>query len=389
MSSVKHICLFCSTSFIGGAERMALAFLKDCDPQRFKPHLVTLLGKGPVIDEAQQHGIPTLALDWQGFYDGGAKREFKKFLIDNRIELIHNFGLRAELLCRPLARKCGIKKVVSGIRDTGVWRKWYHVWTDRLTAHKVNLYIANSKNAMDHFQRREKIPREKSRVIYNGLKLPETIASREAALEKFNIPAGRSPVLIELANLVPGVKGHDILFAAIKRLRDEHPGLLLICAGQDKSGGAIQKLSDEMGIRENVHFTGYVENVFELLPAADIAVLPSRYESFPVSLLEALAVNLPADRQPRRWHPRINRARKKRPADRKRRRGWTDARDQAPDRKPGITRTTGSSGARDSRTKFYAGKNEPADHGCIYATAGKLIHRLHSTALPQPNVNDE
>ncbi|MCX7044679.1 MAG: glycosyltransferase [Candidatus Sumerlaeota bacterium] len=302
-----NICLFTSTSDFGGTERMALEFLRGCDRARFQPSLMCLLGRGPLLEAARRDGIPCLGLDWKGALDlPRAAREFRRFIHERRIELIHSFGLRAEMICRPLAHRYGVKYVVSGIRDVGSWRRGWQIRLARWTGRWVDLYIANSEMARQTAIQREKVPPAKIITIHNGIRLPaehtptaeqtprsEQAPSREAVLQKFRISADRSPIIVQVANLRIQIKGYDLLLEAVRRLKDSYPRLLALSVGKDYEKGALQGMIDTMGLADHVRLLGYCENVSEPLALADVAVLPSRSESFPVSIIEAMAMRLP------------------------------------------------------------------------------------------------
>lgn len=268
---------------------MALEFIRACDREKVRPSLLVLLEGGTLLEEARRLDIPCHHLRWKGKWDRRAVREFGTFLSRNEVRLIHNFGLRSDLLSRLLAPSRGIRRIVSGIRDTDPWRRWPHVMADRLTARRVDLYIANSHAARRASLSREKMPPEKVIVIHNGIRFPPGGGAGAGP----ELPPRRSPVLAMVANLKPGKKGHDVLFEALAGLRHEFPEILLVCAGQDLSGGAIPALAESAGVAGLVHFTGYCDNVAAVLRAADVAVLPSRFESFPASIVEAMAEGLP------------------------------------------------------------------------------------------------
>ena len=293
-----NICLFTSTSDFGGTERMALEFLRGCDRTRFEPSLVCLLGNGRVLEAARAQGIACLGLDWRGWVGGRALRALKRFLRQRRVELLHIFGLRAELVGRLVARRAGVRFVVSGVRDTDPWRRWYHVWADRLTARAVDLFIANSEEARRVTMRREKVAPHKIITIHNGLRLAESgrptdEEQRRAARRRLGIAEDGGPVVVELANIKIQKKGYDLLLAAAARLKDEFPGLVVLCVGEDYSRGELSRRIAAMGLEGVVRMTGYCAEVSVPLNAADVCALPSRYESFPVSILEAMAAGLP------------------------------------------------------------------------------------------------
>ncbi len=293
MDARHHICLFLTTSDFGGTERMALAFLRDCDRSRFVPSLISLLGQGPVPDAAARLGLPCVALNWKGIWDRRAFRAFRSFLREHRIDLIHNFGLRAELISRPVSKRTGVRRIVSGIRDTDAWRRWPHVWADRLTAGSVDLFIANSEAARQATMTREKVPARKIITIHNGLPLPPSGPDVETARRDLALSPDAGPIVVQVANYKVHKKGHDVLLAAVQKLKDEFPQAVFVCVGQDFGNQELARLVEENGLSDRVRLTGYQDNVFPYLAMADVAVLPSRYESLPVSVMEAMAMGLP------------------------------------------------------------------------------------------------
>jgi glycosyltransferase involved in cell wall biosynthesis len=93
-------------------------------------------------------------------------------------------------------------------------------------------------------------------------------------------------------------KGLDVLVDAWDRICRLRPGedlrLLLIGAGKDTP--EVQKLIDARGLRNVIWVREFVNNRDDLrryLSAADVYVLPSRHEGFPVALMEAMACSLP------------------------------------------------------------------------------------------------
>lgn len=100
------------------------------------------------------------------------------------------------------------------------------------------------------------------------------------------------------------IKGQDLLISAIKLLTDKLPGRKLVLtlvgdingnapediAFKDRVVAAAAKLPHEAC---EIIFTGFRHDVAELLDEADIAVIPSRYESFSVVAIEALSRGCP------------------------------------------------------------------------------------------------
>lgn len=93
-------------------------------------------------------------------------------------------------------------------------------------------------------------------------------------------------------------KGIDILFSAIRELRDRFPGLQAIIGGMGVLRDHYEKKANEMGIGENVSFAGYIpdEDLIRYYCGTSVFVLPSTdptREGFGLVLLEAMACGRP------------------------------------------------------------------------------------------------
>jgi L-malate glycosyltransferase len=99
-------------------------------------------------------------------------------------------------------------------------------------------------------------------------------------------------LLIHLSNFRPVKRVTDCvqIFARIAKQIPAH--LLLVGDGPDRS--QAEMLAFSLGIRERVHFLGKQDSVTELLPLADLMLMPSELESFGLAALEAMACRVPA-----------------------------------------------------------------------------------------------
>jgi glycosyltransferase involved in cell wall biosynthesis len=90
-------------------------------------------------------------------------------------------------------------------------------------------------------------------------------------------------------------KGFEYLLRAVKALGDRGVVLDVVLAGDGPSRAALERLADELGLRARVEFLGAVrhEDVPDVLRRLDIFAMPSTWEGFGVSALEASAMGLP------------------------------------------------------------------------------------------------
>jgi L-malate glycosyltransferase len=67
--------------------------------------------------------------------------------------------------------------------------------------------------------------------------------------------------------------------------------LLMVGDGPDRS--SAEWLANTKGLQNRVHFLGKQDRVHELLPVADLMIMPSELESFGLAALEAMACKVP------------------------------------------------------------------------------------------------
>ncbi len=86
-------------------------------------------------------------------------------------------------------------------------------------------------------------------------------------------------------------KGFDLLIDAWRQIHDQLPGWRLQIAGAGAQQAALELQAKDL---PSVQLLGWISDPWPLYQRATIFVLPSRYEGFPVALVEALSQGCPA-----------------------------------------------------------------------------------------------
>lgn len=95
------------------------------------------------------------------------------------------------------------------------------------------------------------------------------------------------PVLVHVSNFRP-VKRASLAVEAFARVRAAMPACLLM-VGEGPDRATCEARVRDLGLRGCVRFLGMQADIETLLPAADVLLLPSEYESFGLAALEAMA----------------------------------------------------------------------------------------------------
>lgn len=137
----------------------------------------------------------------------------------------------------------------------------------------------------DFIQTLPKPVRGKARVIPNTIPEPTTLASPGAQKDR--------RTLLAVARLVPR-KNMIRVIQAFAGLAAEFPDWRLQIVGDGPQAPELKALAEARGIKDRVDFEGEHDDVYPFYAAADLFVIPSLFEGFPLTLCEAVAHGLPA-----------------------------------------------------------------------------------------------
>ena len=99
-------------------------------------------------------------------------------------------------------------------------------------------------------------------------------------------------LLVHLSNFRPVKRVGDVVEVFARVARELPARLMMIGDGPDRS--LAEHLARQYRVQDRVHFLGKQDNVNELLPLADLMLMPSEMESFGLAALEAMASSVPA-----------------------------------------------------------------------------------------------
>jgi L-malate glycosyltransferase len=276
----------------GGGMFHILSLLKELNRSEI---YLGLFEQGEMYDRARELDINVTVFNQQSKFDFTILKKITAFIIENEIELIHTHGARANCftaLMKPFVKVKWLITVHSDPRDDfmgrGLAGKLYTT-ANKSALKKADHLLAISERFKDILIDFD-IPSGKISTILNGIdfnkKLPDPYTREELGLEADDF------VMIMAARLEP-VKGHTVAFEALMQVIGSHRKVKLLLAGDGKKRQELESFTSEHGLADHVHFLGYRNDVERIYPAADLSILTSYSESFPLVLLEAARVSVP------------------------------------------------------------------------------------------------
>lgn len=283
----KRVLHFIGSFHQGGSERQAIALTSMLRKEgSFDVLIATLNRDGILVKDAEAIADREIAeFPLTSFYDANFIRQVRrcaKYLRNNKIDIIHTHDFYTNVFGMAAATLAGASVRIASKRETGGMRSRAQEFVERLAFGTAHAIVANSESTRDYL---DSYARKKTHVIYNGVDLTRFDSNG-------NSTNGHKSVAM-VANLRHEVKNVPMLLRAAKRVVADIPNINFVIAGEGEMEMQLKNIAIEMGVTENVEFTGRCTDVPALLSNSQACVLTSRAEGFSNSILEYMAAGKP------------------------------------------------------------------------------------------------
>jgi glycosyltransferase involved in cell wall biosynthesis len=288
-----HVLQLIPTLDRSGAEKQMVLLAKGLPRDRFRVEVAALTRLGPLEAELRDAGIPTTLIGKRLKADPFALGRLTKFLKSKRFDILQTWIFAADTYGRLAAHRAGVPVVVTSEMAVDLWKSGIHLSIDRHLARWTDRVVGNSQAVAD-FYRRAGIPPEKLEVIPSGIDAVEPPAIDPAEVRRgLNLDAG-APLLL-FAGRLAEQKDVNTLLMALDILQHVEPGAVTLIAGDGPLRERLTERARAFDLLDTgrVRFLGHRDDVPTLLAAADLLVLPSRYEGLPNVVLEAMRFRKP------------------------------------------------------------------------------------------------
>lgn len=276
----------------GGMKQHLLALLRGLNRERFES-VVLCPPDASLADEAAKLGIRVIPVPIAGElnprHDLRAAGRVRAILRELRPDILHIHSTKAGLVGRlalvGMRRPKVILTVHSFVFDERVGQRKRALvsWLERRLARYTDRIVAVSQALKDELVAAMGLPPALISVIHNGIPFGEP---------PIPLPTHVAPCIGTVARLAPQ-KGVDCFLQTAALVAARFPQATFPIIGDGPLKEPLMALADELGIAGRVEFLGHRTDVPALLREMDVFVLASTYETFGLTVVEALSQQTP------------------------------------------------------------------------------------------------
>lgn len=274
----------------GGAKTHVFALLSAL--QEDIDIMVACFMEGVFFQEIQEMPIPSILIKQKYRNDLTIVNKLVKHIRENRYELIHAHGARANFIAVFLKMFIKIPIITTVHSDyrldftSNLYKKMIFTELNAVALRFMDYYIAVSKSFKEMLIERD-FDENKIYTVYNAIDFDKEykFLEKDIFMKKYDVDY-EGKVLVGIIGRFDKVKGHDLFVKAAKEVIEVQPNVLFLLAGEGDEQKNLEASIRKFGIEDNFEFLGFVDDIFSFINAIDINVLSSYSESFPYVLLE-------------------------------------------------------------------------------------------------------
>jgi glycosyltransferase involved in cell wall biosynthesis len=277
---------------IGGGESHLLDLVENLNKDLFEP-VVLSFTEGPMVERLQQMNIPVHVIYTEKPFDFTVWPKVKQFLIDQKIEMVHAHGTRANsnVLTSARALKLPIVYTIHGWSfhdDQNFLVKKFRILGEKYLTNRTNINISVSQSNQD--AARKFFSEFKSVIIPYGINQVKFNPKREFKDIRAELGIPKDVTLVLFLARFTVQKQPLIMLKAFAKAAQQDPSLRLLMVGDGDLKQQAVALIEELGLGDKIYQQKFRQDVPDVLACADIYCLPSLWEGLPIGLLEAMSM---------------------------------------------------------------------------------------------------
>jgi glycosyltransferase involved in cell wall biosynthesis len=281
-----HVLEIMASAIVGGMETYVRSLIRLMPPDRFRitclcpyesPTTEILRGMGAAVFVARMDDDPP----WRS--------------IQAAVEIVRNFDV--DLIHAHLPKAHVLAGLAGSLTQTPALAT---VHGSSITTHELGIHRATDTHLIAVCQEAYMqalamgVSPDRVTLIHNGVDL-DVFRPSERVRSAFRASQGIPPEapVVGFVGRIDVEKGPDQFLQAAQVIHAEAPRAHFVLVGAGHQYDRMQQMAGELGLSEVTHFAGLWPDTSKVYPGIDLLLQTSRIEGTPLSLLEAMACELP------------------------------------------------------------------------------------------------
>jgi len=288
-------------ALMGGGEKHILTLLEGFKDRAVKMSLA-VFSEGPLSVAARKMGVDVYVIPKRYRGDVFPLLGLIQLIKTKQIDIVHTHLVSGNLYGRLAGKVTKVKGVVTTLHDSDkealgqssqrVMKELFFkldmmmtVFSDRIVTPSIDL----KHQLIQHGVKEDKIVH-----IPNAINLyPLHFLNEEILACRQELGLPQDVKLIAMVGRLVPVKNFVLFLKAAKQVIESGFKARFIIVGDGPLRSELQEMATHLGLRDQVIFTGFREDVYRVVSMVDLFVLCSNSETFPLALIEAMALKKP------------------------------------------------------------------------------------------------
>lgn len=295
----------------GGAEKNTIDTVKGLAELGYEVHLMS----GRDVDHSVLRRmkwpsnirliiIPELARNINPVKEYIAYRKIRKCIEREKYQIVHTHMAKASVLGRLAAKRAGVPCIIYGLHGM-LFPKTSNIMT-RMICRRIESYCGGFT---DRFvvvgeDLKEKYilagigEHHKYHVIHTGIDVDQFYAAKENSKEKIlrlkkEIGIDKEDVVVGMVTRFDKNKGIEYFIQLVRNVGDRLRNVKFVIVGNGRDLERQKKYAKKISVLNNIVFTGYRNDVADVISLFDVAVLTSMREGLSQFLVQAAMIAKP------------------------------------------------------------------------------------------------
>ena len=289
---VLHIFL---TLNMGGMESVGVNLIYELQKKHIKNTVICLDEKGIFAEQLEQAGISVWCANRKKKSGFSLLRDLTSYIRSLDVDVVHTHNPAPNLWGAMGAYLAGVPLRVSthhGINKPQLASRKRR-WMSRFSSLFCHQEVTVSKALEIQLKKESLWLADGISTIYNGVDIRRFDPAIKSVLQRNDFGIDNDEIIIGSVARFSDDKDYTTLIHAFEKIRSQDVAAKLLLVGDGEMRSQIEEQAAKLNFSYDIIFLGQRTDITDLLSLFDIYVLSTHTEGVSISLLEAMAMQLP------------------------------------------------------------------------------------------------